>query len=77
MEVKNIRVGEKYTDKQGQEKTTWETIGKFFIGDDGKEWLVIKKIPVGWDGRAMIFKEEPKTQNVNTKQAPANVEAPF
>ena len=62
MEVKNICVGHKYTDRSGQEKTQWEIIGKMFVKDDGKTSIVIKSIPVGWDGNAMVFEQKKEEQ---------------
>ena len=62
MEVKNICVGHKYTDRSGQEKTQWEIIGKMFVKDDGKTSIVIKSIPVGWDGSAMVFEQKKEEQ---------------
>ena len=58
MELKDICVGRKYTDKDGQEKTKWEIIGKMFVKDDGKTSILIKSIPVGWDGNAMVFEQK-------------------
>ena len=77
MKVKNICVGHKYTDKSGTEKTQWEIIGKMFVKDDGKTSIVIKSIPVGWDGSAIVFEQkkeeqqkasEPQTQQVQHTQ---------
>ena len=58
MEVKNICVGNKFTDKSGQEKTQWKTIGKMFVKEDGKTSILIKSIPIGWDGNAMVFEQK-------------------
>lgn len=81
MEVKNICVGRKYTDKQGEEKTQWNTIGKFFVNDEGKQSIVLDMIPTNWDGRAMIF--EQKKENVGDgsgkerRQTATQTEVPF
>ena len=72
MEVKNICVGHKYTDKSGTEKTQWEIIGKMFVKDDGKTSIVIKSIPVCWDGNAMVFEQKKDEQQTSAQQpAPA------
>lgn len=72
MELKDICVGRKYTDRSGTEKTQWEIIGKMFVKDDGKTSIVIKSIPVGWDGGAMVFdrkpKDAPQVQQVQQQQ---------
>ena len=65
MKVQNIVVTEKYTDKQGQEKKAYKTIGKMFTYDDGGVSIKIEMVPVGaWDGNANVYDIQPKqTQN--------------
>jgi len=70
MEVKNICVGHKYNDKSGAEKTQWEIIGKMFVKDDGKTSIVIKSIPVGWDGNAMVFEQKSDNQTKTKENVP-------
>ena len=60
MELKDICVGRKYTDKDGQEKTKWTTIGTMFINSDGKMSMKLDMVPTNWDGGAMVFDRKPK-----------------
>jgi len=62
MQVKNIVVGQKYTDKQGTEKTKWTTIGVAFIKDDGKMSGRIDMQPLNWDGNFVLFDRDNKQQ---------------
>lgn len=56
--TKNICVAISYTDKKGEKKTMWKTIGKFFEGD--KPFGIIDSIPIGWDGRFQLFNDDKK-----------------
>lgn len=62
MELKDICVGRKYTDKTGAEKTKWNTIGTMFIHDDGKMSIKLDLIPTNWDGSCVVFDRKPKEQ---------------
>ena len=78
MQVKNIVVGQKYTDKQGTEKTKWTTIGVAFIKDDGKMSGRIDMQPLNWDGNFVLFdrdenKQRPSQQTSQYKAQPAPV----
>jgi hypothetical protein len=61
MELKDICVGRKYTDKDGQEKTKWTTIGTGFV-KDGKMSIKLELIPTNWDGSCVVFDRKPKEQ---------------
>lgn len=69
MTIKNISVGKKYTDKQGQEKTQWLTIGKLFVRDDGKMNIQMDAIPVNWNGSAMVFDMQTESSQAQAKPA--------
>ena len=49
----------KYTDKSGEEKTTWRTVGRAWKNDD-KLKISLDTIPVGqgWDGTIMVVKDD-------------------
>ena len=68
MEVKDIvaAVGQ-YKTKDGAEKTDWITIGKLFIKDGGRMSLILKAVPTGWDGSAIVSdrKAAAKADGVN------------
>lgn len=64
--MKNIRdlcIAEKYTDKQGNEKTSWRKIGRLFIKEGGKISLKMEAIPVGWDGWMHAFERKADPNN--------------
>ena len=77
MQVKNIVVGSKYTDKQGTEKTKWTTIGTAFIKDDNKISGKIEQIPLNWDGQFILFdrdtQQRPSQQTSQYQQQPAPI----
>lgn len=58
--VKNIVVGKKYKTRDGAEKTQWIKIGVLGVSQNGREWIKLESIPVGWDGMAQVFEQEDK-----------------
>ncbi len=76
MIVKNIVVGQKYTAKDGQEKTKWTTIGAMFIKDDGKMSVKIEQIPLNWDGQAQVFDRDSQGQQQPQQQGGYSQPAP-
>jgi hypothetical protein len=54
--------GEKYTAKDGTEKTKWIRIGSVIQTKSGKMSLKLETIPLNWDGWASLMepREEPK-----------------
>ena len=76
MIVKNIVVGQKYTAKDGQEKTKWTTIGAMFIKDDGKMSVKIEQIPLNWDGQAQVFDRDSQGQQQSQQQGGYSQPAP-
>ena len=64
-----------YTDKSGNEKAQWTTVGRV-IEKDGKLSLKMDVIPVGFDGWIKFF--EPKQKDSQPRK-PQNTsdEAPF
>ena len=56
----DVVVGNKYTNAQGEEKTSWKNIGAVFE-KDGKFSIKLESIPVGeWNGWASLFEPRPK-----------------
>ena len=43
--MKNLMIAETYTDKQGNEKTSWNKIGIMFEGANGKTYIKLSHIP--------------------------------
>jgi hypothetical protein len=68
-----------YTDKAGQEKTSWLTIGKVIEKQNGGLTLKLDCVPVAFDGWVQFFdppKDDEKTQR-QTKQQPLEDDPPF
>ena len=71
----------KYTDRNGQEKTRYHTMGKLMQGDDGSHCLKIDSIPVGeWNGWINFYdldedRQKPQ-QSAQPSQPPAD-DIPF
>ena len=67
-----------YTDKSGQEKTSWLKIGKVIEKKNGKIAIKMDCTPINWDGWAELF--EPKTDGekpATKKQSGFDGEPPF
>ena len=65
----NVCIKRTYTDKNGNEKTTWPRIGVAFEGDKGISGT-IEMVPTGsWDGRFVLFAAEEQTQRQAPRQA--------
>lgn len=58
--------GEKYTDRDGNEKTRYQNIGVVFENDKGQLSMKLESIPVGFSGWINFY--EPKEQD-NKQQA--------
>lgn len=59
----NICFAQKYTDNQGQEKTSWKKVGTALYNDKGNIILRMDSMPVGvWDGSMMLFDIEENNQ---------------
>ena len=59
----------KYNDKNGNEKNSYQTIGKIIQTAKGGFMLKLDAIPVGFDGWAYLNEPQPKEQD--KKPAPA------
>lgn len=53
-----VFAGEKYTDRDGNEKTRYMNMGALFTRDDGSMCLKLESIPVGFTGWVNFY--EPK-----------------
>ena len=67
----------KYTDRQGNEKSRYVTIGAVFEDDKKRLSLKIESLPVGgeWNGWVSFFTPKEKTQDA--KPAPASGSGSF
>ncbi len=61
----------KYVNKQGEEKNTYHTMGKFLKRDDGSFYLKIDSVPVNFSGWVNLWELDEQRQ-----QAPAPAPAP-
>ena len=52
--------GEKYTDKNGDEKTRFINVGSLFQRDDGSQTMKLESIPVGFNGWISFYEPKPK-----------------
>ncbi len=56
---------EKYTDKDGNEKNSYETIGKAFTREDGSMCILLRNQPIGepaWNGWANLYERREEDQ---------------
>lgn len=58
-----------YTDKNGQEQTSWLTIGKVIQKQNGKFCLKLDCVPVAFDGWVQFF-DPPKEGEQRTESNP-------
>ncbi len=59
-----IKTGE-YTDRNGEQKGRWLTIGTVFRHDDGGSSIKLDCLPVGipeWSGWVSVFKRKPREE---------------
>lgn len=79
---RNLVTGRRYTTPTGEEKTRWTTVGKIFQDDQGREYIKMDVVPLGWDGFASIFEEQQAqqqpgyTEQTQQQQPPMHAEAP-
>ena len=74
MQKFNVNTKRTYIDKQGNEKTVWNTVGKIVIFDDGKPSLELFMFP---DTKFMCFSDDRNQgqlqwQRAEARQALAN-----
>ena len=55
-----VYAGEKYTDREGNEKTRYINIGSLMQRDDGSLTAKIEQIPVGFNGWINFYEPKPK-----------------
>jgi hypothetical protein len=69
--------GEKYTAKDGSEKTKWIKIGTVIQTKAGKMSLKIESIPVGWDGWASLMAPRQDDAPKKSRQPGDDDDLPF
>lgn len=75
MQIKDIVAGKKYTNKSGEEKIRWITVGSLFIKDDGKMTVKLNEYinPIAFQNERgevwlNVFEHKEKTDNAPTAQ---------
>lgn len=58
-----VFAGEKYTDRDGNEKTRFINMGALFQRDDGSMCAKIESIPVGFTGWVSFYEPRDKQQS--------------
>jgi hypothetical protein len=73
-----VYAGEKYTDREGNEKTRYVNMGALFQRDDGSLALKIESIPVGFTGWVSFYEPRAKDgeQRPQKTQRPQRTQAP-
>ncbi len=55
-----VYAGEKYTDREGNEKTRYTNVGALFTRDDGSMTMKLESVPVGFTGWINFYEPKPK-----------------
>ena len=55
-----VYAGEKYTDRDGNEKTRYVNVGVLFARDDGSLTMKLEAIPVGFNGWINFYEPKPR-----------------
>lgn len=72
-----VYAGEKYTDREGNEKTRYVNIGSLFTRDDGSMTAKLEAIPVGFNGWINFYEPKPRDGEQPQRQArPQRAERP-
>lgn len=66
-----VYAGEKYTDREGNEKTRYINIGSLMQRDDGSLTAKIESIPVGFNGWINFYEPKPKEGEQSQRQSTA------
>lgn len=64
-----VYAGEKYTDREGNEKTRYINIGAMFTRDDGSQTMKLESLPIGFNGWVNFYEPKPKDGEQAPRQA--------
>lgn len=70
-----VYAGEKYTDRDGNEKTRYVNVGALFTRDDGSLTMKLESIPVGFSGWINFYEPRPKDGEQPQRQRPQRTAA--
>lgn len=66
-----VYAGEKYTDRDGNEKTRYVNVGALFTRDDGSMTLKLESIPVNFNGWISFYAPKGQADARRTQRQPA------
>ena len=55
-----VYAGEKYTDREGNEKTRYVNVGALFARDDGSLTMKLESLPIGFNGWINFYEPKPR-----------------
>lgn len=55
-----VYAGEKYTDREGNEKTRYINVGALFTRDDGSMTMKMESVPIGFSGWINFYEPKPR-----------------
>lgn len=64
-----VYAGEKYTDRDGNEKTRFINIGALFTRDDGSMTMKLESLPIGFTGWVNFYEPKPKDGEQSSRQS--------
>lgn len=64
-----VYAGEKYTDREGNEKTRYINVGTLFQRDDGSQTMKLESLPIGFNGWINFYEPKPKDGEQPQRQA--------
>lgn len=64
-----VYAGEKYTDRDGNEKTRYINIGSLFTRDDGSMTMKLESLPIGFNGWINFYEPKPREGEQPQRQA--------
>lgn len=71
-----VYAGEKYSDRDGNEKTRYVNVGALLQRDDGSMALKLEAVPVGFNGWINFYEPKPKDgEQRQERQRPARTAA--
>ena len=72
-----VYAGDKYTDRDGNEKTRYVNVGALFARDDGSMTMKLEAVPVGFNGWINFYEPKPRDgEQRQERTRPARTAAP-
>lgn len=71
-----VYAGEKYTDRDGNEKTRYLNVGALFARDDGSQTMKLESLPIGFNGWINFYEPKEREQSGGQQHSrPARTES--